>query len=649
MAGGVNVKMGVSGVAQFKKNIKDAKEAVKTLDSQLALTEKQFKANGDSEEYMVKKTEELKAKLEAQKTVVDNAEKALKDMAEKGIDKSSKAYQDMYRQMLNAKGEMIDTQSAINGVADASADAATEVNTMSDQLDGIGKGISFENVTSGLEKITGGLEAAAKKAYKLGSTIAKEVLGVGGWADDINTRSKVLGVPVDELQRMEKTARLIDTDAETIIKARQKLLKNIGGGNSGALSALEALGISTEGGDYESIFWKAGEAIMNLGDEAEQEAQANAIFGRSWHDLIPLFDAGREKYEEMNASWNVMSAEQIDQLNEMDDEYQKLQIAVEDLKREALSNFAKPMQTCLEAINGILGDISKWLGSEEGQQTVQSIMDGIRNALDWIMNNKESVATAIGAIAAAFVGLKTALFGLNIAKTVSGLSNLLGNGSKAASNGATQAAAAGSGGGWMTGLMNGLTAKSAGANGIMAMMGNLAPVMMDMFMNQTNAGRGVRDGGGWAGFWGGLQQDMSEAVETVKQNTETFASDWQDVFENNPIFKVFTRRDANADAAERLGTTNWLPSYMGGAIGAIPIDQAAQKLETAAEDLGVGGSIYNRNLGYESEGLRKDEILEAIQQGLSETPVNSYLDGELVTAAVSRRLAEQLANRRYVK
>ena len=652
MAGGVNVKMGVSGVAQFKKNIKDAKEAVKTLDSQLALTEKQFKANGDSEEYMVKKTEELKAKLEAQKTVVDNAEKALKDMAEKGIDKSSKAYQDMYRQMLNAKGGMIDTENAINGVADASADAATEVNTMSDQLDGIGKGISFENVTNGLEKITGGLEAAAKKAYKLGSAIVKEVLGVGGWADDINTRSKILEVPVNKLQRMEKTARLIDTDAETIIKAQQKLEKNIGGGNSGALSALEALGISTEGGDYESIFWKAGEAIMNLGDEAEQEAQANAIFGKSWHDLIPLFDAGREKYEEMNASWNVMSAEQIDQLNEMDDEYQKLQIAVEDLKREALSNFAEPMKTCLEAINGILGEISTWLGSEEGQQAVQSVMDSIKTALDWIWQHKDDVATAIGAIAAAFGGLKIALFGLNIAKTVSGLSNLLGNGSKAASNGATQADAAGSGGGWMTGLMNILTAKSAGANGIMAMMGNLAPVMMDMFMNQTNAGRGVRDGGGLGGFWTGLQQDIHEYAEELKGNWERLADNWDP---NNPDANPIARAGRNSilywdnilkqqQAAEEwnLGDDASIDEIMA-------FVHAADKMSDAAEDLGVGGSIYNRNLGYESEGLRKDEILQAIQQGLSETPVNSYLDGELVTAAVSRRLAEQLANRRYVK
>ena len=60
MATGVNVKMGVSGVQQFKNGIKTAQDSVKTLDQALALNEKQFKATGDAEEYMQAKTEVLK-------------------------------------------------------------------------------------------------------------------------------------------------------------------------------------------------------------------------------------------------------------------------------------------------------------------------------------------------------------------------------------------------------------------------------------------------------------------------------------------------------------------------------------------------------------------------------------------------------------
>ena len=80
MANGVNVKMGVSGVAQFKQSMKQAQQSVKTLDAELKLNEKQFKATGDAEAYLEQKAELLKKKLEEQKSAVSNAEKALDEM-----------------------------------------------------------------------------------------------------------------------------------------------------------------------------------------------------------------------------------------------------------------------------------------------------------------------------------------------------------------------------------------------------------------------------------------------------------------------------------------------------------------------------------------------------------------------------------------
>ena len=466
MASGINVKMGVSGVAQFKQSINQAKQSVKTLDAQIALSEKQFKANGDAQSYMAEKSELLKAKLEAQKSVVQNAENALKQMADRGVDRSSKAYQDMYRNMLQAKGAMLDTQTEMDKIGDSASEAADDTKDLNDEVKNIGKQVSFETVTSGINKITDSMEKAAKTAYKVGSAIVKEVLGVGTWADDINTRSKVLGVSPEELQAMEKTARLIDTDAETIIKARQKLAKNIGSGNKNAASALEALGISGSG-NMEDVFWAAGEAIMKLSDETEQEARANDLFGKSWHDLIPLFDAGREEYEKMNSSWNVMSEEQLKQLNEMDDEYQKLQIAVEDLKREALSNLAEPMKEALTAINDLLGNVSEWLKSDAGKEVVGNVVSKIKEAAEWLVNNKEGVVAALGAIVAGWAGLKLTGGALQILQLVNGLNALKGGAGAAASAAGGASGGAGSAAG--VAGSGGLLAKlAAGAKGLLS-------------------------------------------------------------------------------------------------------------------------------------------------------------------------------------
>jgi hypothetical protein len=478
MASGVNVKMGVSGLSQFKNNMNQAKQATKTLDAQLALTEKQFKASGDAESYMAEKSELLKAKLEQQKKVVSNAEQALDEMRKKGIDTSSKSYQDLYRQMIQAKGAMIDTENELNGIADSGEDAAANVENMNDQLGAVGKGISYQNVTDALGKITDGMEAVMKKALEVGKAITKEVLGAGSWADDLNTRAAYFGLEPEELQRMEKTAALIDTSVESIVKARKKLMTNVGKGNKATDEALDALGIEYLG-DAEDTFWKAGEAIMKLSDEAEQEAKANALFGKSWSELIPLFTAGREEYEKLNASWSVVDKEQVQALQDLDDEYQKLSIEFDTVKKKFDASIAQGLTPVMETLTGLMKEFNKYLESPQGKEMLESlgravgslfedlanvdpegivqsitgVIEDIKGALDWIKTNKSLVVGAVEAFIGAWAALKTAE-GVTIAlQLITGIKNLAGMGgtggtlgalgSKLAAAGATTAVSGG--------------------------------------------------------------------------------------------------------------------------------------------------------------------------------------------------------------
>lgn len=458
---GIDVKMGVSGLSEFKNNLNAAKESLKTMDTQLALTEKEFKATGDAEKYLQDKAVELNAKLEMQKTALKNAEKALEEMNRNGVDKGSKAFQSMQQEVLKAKTAMIDTQTEIANLGNGAKEAAKETDSMNTELKKIGTQVSFETVTEGISRITSGLEKAAQKAYKLGSAIVKEVLGVGSWADDINTEAKVLGVSPEDLQRMQKTAKIIDTDAETIIKARKKLMTGVGNGTKGTMDALSALGISYSG-DAEDTFWKAGEAIMAMGDEAQQEATATVLFGKSWHDLIPLFAEGREEYERINETWNVMSEDQLKALNDMDDEYQKLQIQLEDLKRTALAELAEPMKEALTAVSGILKDIGDWMKSDEGKAAIQNVVTKISDAMHWIVENKETVVSALAAIVAGWAGLKLTGGALQVLQLINGAKSLFG--------GAADAATGGGGGGFIGKTIAKVTG-GAGLKGLVAANG----------------------------------------------------------------------------------------------------------------------------------------------------------------------------------
>lgn len=406
MASGATVKLGVEGISQFKSNMNQAKQAVKTLDAQLSLSEKQFKQTGDAESYMTEKTELLKAKLEQQKAVVDNAQKALDDMASRGVDRASKAYQDMYRQMITAKGALIDTENQLNGVADAGDKAGDGVSEMNAQLKRVGDGVNFQQVTTGLGKITDGLEKAAKKAINLAKKIAGAMIEAGGWADDLQTRAANYGMSPEQLQRMEKTSLLIDTSVDAIVNAQKKLKKGLGKEDKEVLgSFVELLG---EGYDprsrgWENAFWDAGEALMRFADEEEKEVYAQRLFGRSWAELIPLFQAGREEYEKTNESWKVVSQESIDKLQKMQDEYDKLMANWDTFKYEALSQFAEPMEQAFTAAQGALGKFMDYLKSEEGQKLVDNVVNGLKKAIEWI-SDPENINRAIDSLKAIIAG-----------------------------------------------------------------------------------------------------------------------------------------------------------------------------------------------------------------------------------------------------
>lgn len=440
---GVNVKMGVSGVAQFKQNINQAKQSLKTLDEQLKLNEKEFKASGDAQTYMETKAQLLNVKLEEQKAVLANAEKALEDMTNKGVDKASKAYQDMQRQVLQAKGAIIDTETAMTGVADAGEDAANGVDAMNSQLKRIGDGVGWQNVTGGLESIAQKAEKAVRSAVSLGKKLISLTLESGHWADDLHTRAQYFGLTDDELQRMEKTATLIDTPVEAIISAQKKLKKGLGSADKGVMGAFAALfgeGYNPNVRGWENAFWDIGEALMKFTDEEEKEVYAQKLFGRSWNELIPLFEEGRENYEAMNESWATVSDDNLEKLRAMDDKYQELKGDFETLKITALSQFAEPMAKVMGLINEKIAEFTKWLESDDGKAFTESVIGKIQEAIEWISDPKniQTAIDALKAIAGGWVLIKLAGGAADILKLVNGISGL--SGASAASAGATAGA-----------------------------------------------------------------------------------------------------------------------------------------------------------------------------------------------------------------
>ena len=670
MASGVNIKMGVSGVSQFKQSMNSAKQTLKTLDAQLALTEKEFKATGDQEAYMAKKSAELEAKLEAQKNVVSNAQKALDSMARNGVDRSSKAYQDLYREMLKAKGEMIDTEQQMQSISTSGDEAASSVDSMNQQLKRVGDGINFQNVTNSLDTITKGMEAAAKKAIQLGKAIIHGTMDAAHQADELITRSTKYGIGVEELQAMDYVAEYVDTDVDTIIAARKRLQKAMGSSDKETMGAFAAFDIDPNNTNWEDAFWKIGEGLKNIDDEVDRNNYATKLFGKSYDDLLPLFETGRQKYEEMLSEQTVLTEDQVKALGAEDDAMKRMEQQIDVLKKQFWAGLAPAITEATDALSGLVEQFNIYLQSEKGQamleamgdvvsglfsdlskidpektiEGVMGILDGITSALRWVADNKDGVVKAVEGFILAWAGLETAKGVTTALQLINGLKWLKGGG-PSGSNG-------GYGGSGTDTIVKAspffgtATTASSKAASVLSASGMLPAVGLDMFLNQTNAGRALRDG---TDILEGVNKDLEEKAEEIQKNSESFLDNWNPANPNaNPIARMIGAKYGIQPAQTPELGSDWnttgeevdlTQARLKSARNGLPdIDDAADKMAKAAEDL-TGGTTAQKQSSSEMTAAASElkglpgVIQTSIREGMS--GIKIYIDGKQAGYALS--------------
>lgn len=290
-------------------------------------------------------------------------------------------------------------------------------------LENISNQVSFDNLTRGIDKVVSSLESGAKAALNMGKRILESAKGSTGFADEVKTivdQYSDMGLTSDSYQRMKKVEAFIDTPVDAILTAKQRMSR--AAASSGGIKTLEeTLGIKLNGQNTEDLFWEVGDALMSMGEAFDKESAAQKVFGRSWRELMPLFKAGRNEYEQSLAEQNVLTDDQINKLGAADDAIQSFEQQVELLKNQFWADNA----------------------------------DKITEMLGWVIDNKEAVVGALTSIAGAFSALKLADVALNLGKIVTGFKGLgLGGAAGAATKAAPKVAtaAAGSAGAMGSGL-----------------------------------------------------------------------------------------------------------------------------------------------------------------------------------------------------
>ena len=565
----VNLEMGVD-LSSFNSGISQAKAQISSFNATLKFAESSFKATGDAEAAMVTKTNALNGKLQAQKNMIQQYAKALEEMKKSGVDETSESYMKLQRQMILAQASMQDTQATLNGLNESQQQAATSADKLTQSVQGISKKVSLDQIIGGIDRITDGMERAAQKVVQFGKQLWDTIMDSARRADDTATMAEMYGIDLQEYKRMQAlVAQGLDTSVETILASQSKLKKGIGQGSKDTLEALREFGLLYESGkgaetfiteDVLQIMWDAGEAIMALGDsveaEAKQESMAQALFGRSWKELVPLFNKYKTVDEYRSALDGVAVSSEEATLNaaELADKVSALQNSWTQLKDEIIGKVAPGLTAGADALNNVLNTILEYLQKPEGQEMLNklgervaglfddlskvnpedvvnnfvTVFDKLVSGLEWLSKNWGGVETGLIALGSAFGGLKIAEGVLEFLRLINGAKGLFG----------------GSGGSGVGGTATGLgigkylasgagvavtTAASTVGSAVAPYVGPLAAVPM-VVEDQTMLGLTLRNGGS---FDEALQAEGA-AIEQAAKNAKNAWLDWFDDIVNVP-------------------------------------------------------------------------------------------------------------------
>lgn len=213
---------------------------------------------------------------------------------------------------------------------------------------------------------TSAIHAAIDGLKKLGGAMKDAVTDSAAFADEVLTLSAQTHLSTDTIQELYYATELMDVPVETVSKSLTKLtntMADAADGNESATEKFEALGISVTNADgsmrsAEDVFMDAVDALGGIQNEAERDAAAYDLFGRSAKELNPLIDMGSEGFAELKQEAHdagaVMDGEALDSLNGVSDAMERMNQASMVVQR----NFAVALAPAIEAVGTALTDMA---------------------------------------------------------------------------------------------------------------------------------------------------------------------------------------------------------------------------------------------------------------------------------------------------
>lgn len=491
-----NIRLGVDGLGQFQRDLSNASNAVKNLGSASKLADSELRKTGDTQQYVQQKTAALTQQIEAQQRAVEAAAAGLREAAA-AYGENSREAQQWQAKLNNAKTGLNNLTADLNSVqggTDRLSQGFRGASKAAQEHSSMVKNINYQTFMGAVDRVEGKLKSMAQTAKRVGQQIWNSARESSDWADTLATDASRYGIDTRTLQQWQYAANFVDVEASTIAGSMNKLFGQMRSSSAESQEAFKSLGISVRASsgslaDVQNTFWKVIDGLSDMTDETQRDALAQQLFGKSFTELRPLIDAGRDSWEaycdEAERAGLVLSDEQVGKLTSFNDSLQRMDASLASLKNGAMAALAPGFEKIADTVGDATGKLIEWMNSTEGQEAlgnmadmisdiVQSIADtdlttainvvteGIRllgDAAKWASENADGLWNAFKWISGLAVGGKVLLGGAKAIKTIGTIGRTLGLGGGAAAAGGGAAAAGGGGaasgiaGGVGTGLL----------------------------------------------------------------------------------------------------------------------------------------------------------------------------------------------------
>ena len=416
----IELSADASGVG---KALQDVNKSISTTSKELKDIDKLLKLDPTNTQLLAQKHEALQRQIVNTREKLDLLKKAEEDLQKEMKDGGT---EEQKRQLEALQREIISTEKDLDKYTKQMDEAGDETKETAKAEEQARE--ATEKLSGGFTVLKGALANLVADGLRKAVDAFKDIMTAApAFADEIETLAKKTHLETDTLQELSYMSGLVDVDLSTVAGSMTKLTKNMNaakGGTGSAADAFRTLGIAVTDAngnlrDSQDVFFEAVDALGGIENEAERDATAMALFGKSATELNPMIEAGSDALKEFSQEAHdmgyVLDKDALEALSRVQDSFDRFQKKMEAVKNQIGAGVAPAIERGMKRIQDIVDKVD-W---NKVGKNIGKAFDKVIDVFEWIIKNGDKVKAIL-------TGVVTAMAANKVASFVSAISGMVG-------------------------------------------------------------------------------------------------------------------------------------------------------------------------------------------------------------------------------